>query len=101
MGCCGERKDGFISFQRILARSEMPKALSKIQTWIVDSIFYEDNRYSKRASSPRKVTQMNILIDILYLINTRDFLLFTISFFIPNLLENACFIHLGCLVARK
>ena len=46
----GKRRDEFIPFQRVLAQSEMQTALSRIWTWVTDSISFNDNHYALCAS---------------------------------------------------
>ena len=47
----GGRIDGFMFFQRVLARTEMQTALFSIWTHIIVSISYDDNRFATSASN--------------------------------------------------
>ncbi len=47
----GERTNGFMSFPRVLSWSEMQIALSRIGTWLANSISYNDNHCTKDAHS--------------------------------------------------
>ena len=42
-----DRKNGFMSFPRVLTKSKMPRASSRIWTQVADSISYADNHYAK------------------------------------------------------
>ena len=63
----GLRKDGFMPFLRLL--SETKTVLSRIWTWLTESIFYDDKHYAifaKREREREREREKRLIIEYTY-----------------------------------